>query len=114
MPQQFWLFKSEPDVFSLNDLRASPKKTTCWDGVRNYQARNLLRDAMRVGDKVLFYHSRVEPMIIAGTAGHRGAPATPTPASSTPKANASMLQRLPIHRVGTPWISSMRRPLQPP
>ena len=68
MAQQFWLFKSEPDVFSLADLQSSPKKTTCWDGVRNYQARNLLRDAMHPGDGVLFYHSRVEPMVVAGTA----------------------------------------------
>ena len=76
MPQQFWLFKSEPDVFSLSDLQNSPKKTTCWDGVRNYQARNLLRDQMRVGDGVLFYHSRAEPMVVAGTASivHAGYP----------------------------------------
>ncbi len=76
MPQQFWLFKSEPDVFSLRDLQTSPKKTTCWDGVRNYQARNLLRDKMRIGDGVLYYHSRIEPMTVAGTATivHAGYP----------------------------------------
>jgi predicted RNA-binding protein with PUA-like domain len=60
----FWLLKSEPDVFSIDDLRASARKTTCWDGVRNYQARNFLR-AMRVGDRALFYHSNcAEPGIV--------------------------------------------------
>jgi predicted RNA-binding protein with PUA-like domain len=60
----FWLLKSEPDVFSIDDLRASTRKTTCWDGVRNYQARNFLR-AMRVGDRAFFYHSNcAEPGIV--------------------------------------------------
>lgn len=67
-PVQYWLFKSEPDVFSVSDLARAPRHTTHWDGVRNYQARNLLRDTIAVGDKVLFYHSSVEPMVIAGTA----------------------------------------------
>jgi predicted RNA-binding protein with PUA-like domain len=64
--QQFWLFKSEPDVYSIHDL-ASDQQTS-WEGVRNYQVRNMLRDEVRVGDGVLFYHSRVTPMVIAGTA----------------------------------------------
>jgi predicted RNA-binding protein with PUA-like domain len=60
----FWLLKSEPDVFSIDDLRSSPRKTTSWDGVRNYQARNFLR-AMRVGDRAFFYHSNcAEPGIV--------------------------------------------------
>ncbi|MDA1193968.1 MAG: EVE domain-containing protein [Planctomycetota bacterium] len=63
-----WLFKSEPDVFSIQDLAAAAKKTTAWDGVRNYQARNLLRDDIAVGDHVLYYHSRVEPIGVAGLA----------------------------------------------
>ena len=63
-----WLFKTEPDAFSWNDLENSPKKTTMWDGVRNYQARNLLRDHIRVGDRVLFYHSSVSPPKVVGTA----------------------------------------------
>ena len=67
MPR-YWLFKSEPDVFSIDDLAAAKGRRTCWEGVRNYQARNLLRDEIRKGDGVLFYHSRVEPMVIAGTA----------------------------------------------
>ena len=63
-----WLFKSESDVFSIEDLRRAPKKTTSWDGVRNYQARNLLRDDIHEGDRVLYYHSRVEPIGVAGLA----------------------------------------------
>lgn len=64
----YWLFKSEPNCFSFADLQAAPKKTTGWDGVRNYQARNMLRDEVQVGDLVLFYHSSAEPPAIAGIA----------------------------------------------
>lgn len=63
---RYWLVKSEPDVFSIDDLANAPQKTTCWDGVRNYQARNMLRDEMLVGDQVLFYHSNAEPPGIVG------------------------------------------------
>lgn len=63
-----WLFKSEPDCFSFADLMAAPKKTTGWDGVRNYQARNFLRDGCKKGDHVLFYHSGANPPAIAGIA----------------------------------------------
>jgi predicted RNA-binding protein with PUA-like domain len=56
MPR-YWLMKSEPNVFSIDDLAKARDKTTRWDGVRNYQARNLLRDDIAVGDGVLFYHS---------------------------------------------------------
>lgn len=66
--RRFWLMKSEPDVFSIDDLRRAPSQTTYWDGVRNYQARNLLRDEIRRGDGVLFYHSSAEPPGIAGEA----------------------------------------------
>lgn len=66
--RKFWLFKSEPFVFSIDDLAASKGKRTCWEGVRNYQVRNMLRDEIKKGDGVLFYHSRVDPMVIAGTA----------------------------------------------
>ncbi len=65
--KNYWLFKSEPNVFSIQDLAESPDQTTCWEGVRNYQVRNMLRDEIRTGDGVLFYHSRVQPMCIAGT-----------------------------------------------
>ncbi len=64
----YWLMKSEPDEFSIDDLARAPKKTTPWFGVRNYQARNFMRDAMRVGDGVLFYHSSCEVPGIAGIA----------------------------------------------
>lgn len=64
----YWLVKSEPDVFSIDDLAAARKQTTYWDGVRNYQARNTLRDEMKLGDLVLFYHSNANPPGIAGIA----------------------------------------------
>ncbi|HEU4617785.1 MAG TPA: EVE domain-containing protein [Gammaproteobacteria bacterium] len=61
----YWLMKSEPDVFGIDDLAAAPGRTTCWDGVRNYQARNFMRDEMKTGDGVLFYHSNcAEPGIV--------------------------------------------------
>jgi predicted RNA-binding protein with PUA-like domain len=65
-PRRYWLVKSEPAVFSFDDLLASPARTTCWDGVRNYQARNSMRDDMRIGDQVLFYHSNADPTAIVG------------------------------------------------
>jgi predicted RNA-binding protein with PUA-like domain len=63
-----WLVKSEPDVFSFADLVASARHTTCWDGVRNYQARNFMRDGMKKGDLVLFYHSSAIPTAAVGIA----------------------------------------------
>ncbi|MEI6536415.1 MAG: EVE domain-containing protein [Verrucomicrobiaceae bacterium] len=62
----FWLLKSEPDVFSFADLKKRPKKTEPWNGVRNYQVRNMMRDQMKVGDLGLFYHSSCEMPGIAG------------------------------------------------
>ncbi|MGH7255393.1 MAG: EVE domain-containing protein [Nitrospirales bacterium] len=64
---RYWLVKSEPDVFSIDDLATSPRRTTSWEGVRNYQARNYLR-AMKRGDRVLFYHSNADPPAIVGLA----------------------------------------------
>jgi predicted RNA-binding protein with PUA-like domain len=63
-----WLVKTEPECFSIHDLAACPRQTTSWDGVRNYQARNFMRDQMQAGDRVLFYHSSVDPPAVAGTA----------------------------------------------
>ncbi len=63
----YWLFKSEPEAYSIHDLAKERTKTTFWDGVRNYQARNFLRDSIQIGDRVLFYHSNAEPMSIVGT-----------------------------------------------
>ncbi len=65
--KRYWLVKTEPSCFSISDLAASPKKSTCWSGVRNYQARNFLV-AMRRGEKVLFYHSSADPPAIVGIA----------------------------------------------
>ena len=61
---RYWLVKTEPGCFSIDDLAASPNQTTMWDGVRNYQARNFMRDDMKKGDKVLFYHSVTKPGIV--------------------------------------------------
>ena len=63
---RYWLMKSEPDEFSIDDLAAAPTKTTPWFGVRNYQARNFMRDQMRLGDRAFFYHSSCPEPGIAG------------------------------------------------
>jgi predicted RNA-binding protein with PUA-like domain len=68
MPTRHWLIKTEPESFSIEDLAASPRQTTFWNGVRNYQARSTLRDDMQVGDLCLFYHSSCEPPAVAGVA----------------------------------------------
>lgn len=65
--RRYWLMKSEPTAFSIDDLAKAPKKTTSWDGVRNYQARNFMR-SMQLGDLVLFYHSNAEPPAVVGIA----------------------------------------------
>ena len=64
MAAKYWLIKSEPEVFSIDDL--SKNKTAYWDGVRNYQARNFIRDEMKAGDKIIFYHSNTEPPSAVG------------------------------------------------
>ena len=64
---KYWLMKSEPDVFSLEDLKNCPYQTEPWDGIRNYQARNLMRDEMKMGDQAFFYHSRQAEPAIVGT-----------------------------------------------
>lgn len=68
MPRRYWLMKSEPSVFSWSDLLTCPNSTTPWEGVRNYQARNYMRDDMQVGDGILFYHSSSDPTAIVGIA----------------------------------------------
>ena len=62
----YWLMKTEPDVFSIDDLKQCPQQTGPWDGVRNYQARNMLRDEMKKGDLAFFYHSNATPPGIVG------------------------------------------------
>ncbi len=64
--RRYWLFKSEPSSYSIDDLQSDGK--TCWNGVRNYQARNLLRDQVKRGDGVLFYHSNAKPLAVVGLA----------------------------------------------
>src|SRR3954471_6504546 len=65
---RYWLVKFEPDTFSFYAVQKAPKKTTPWDGVRNFVARNFLRDGMKRGDQVFFYHSSVKPQAIVGIA----------------------------------------------
>jgi predicted RNA-binding protein with PUA-like domain len=65
--RRYWLFKSEANCYSIDRLSQEKGQTTFWDGVRNYQARNMLRDEVHVGDRVLFYHSNSDPLAIAGT-----------------------------------------------
>lgn len=67
MARRYWLMKTEPDVFGLSHLKRKKNQTEPWDGVRNYQARNLLRDDLKKGDGVLFYHSRVQPPEVVAT-----------------------------------------------
>lgn len=66
MAKKYWLVKSEPESFSIEDLKNCKDQTTFWDGVRNYQARNFIRDEMKMGDGVLFYHSSSEPLAVVG------------------------------------------------
>ena len=65
---KYWLMKTEPLTFSFEDLKKCKNKTTQWEGVRNYQARNFMKNDMKIGDGVLFYHSVVQPVSIVGTA----------------------------------------------
>ncbi len=67
MARKYWLMKSEPFEFSIDDLISRKNGTTYWEGIRNYQARNFMRDNMQVGDGAFFYHSRVNPLAVVGT-----------------------------------------------
>jgi predicted RNA-binding protein with PUA-like domain len=68
MIMKYWLFKTEPDAFSIDDLAKIPNQTEHWDGIRNYQARNFLRDEVKIGDQVFIYHSSCKNVGIAGLA----------------------------------------------
>lgn len=83
---QYWLVKTEPENFSWEDLKAAPKQTTSWEGVRNYQARNHMRDGMQRGERVLFYHSVIKPQLIMGIAEVARA-AYPDPLAVDPKSD---------------------------
>ncbi len=67
MAKKYWLVKTEPDAYSIDDLANMKNQTDHWDGIRNYQARNYMRDEMKVGDKVLFYHSSTKPTAVVGS-----------------------------------------------
>ncbi len=79
----YWLMKSEPSAFSVDDLARRPGRTEPWDGVRNYQARNMIRDQMRVGDLAFFYHSSCEEPGIVGVM-EIASPAYPDPTAFDP------------------------------
>ena len=64
----YWLFKTEPDAFSIDDLKTAPQQTTLWEGVRNYQARNFMRDDIKLGDLVFIYHSSCKQVGVVGIA----------------------------------------------
>jgi predicted RNA-binding protein with PUA-like domain len=81
--RSYWLMKSEPDCFSFDDLWNAPRRRTGWSGVRNHQVRNFMRDAMRIGDGVLFYHASADPPGVAGVARIAGA-ARPDPTQFDP------------------------------
>src|SRR4051794_21550402 len=109
----YWLFKSEPNCYAFADLMAAPDRTTGWDGVRNFQARNFLRDAIRVGDGVLFYHSNADPPAIAGIAqvvraGH------PDPTAFDPAADHYDPQSRPADPVWYQVSIRAARPIEPP
>ena len=66
--RRYWLFKSEPKSYSFSELLAEENRTDYWDGIRNYQVRNMMRDEIKAGDGVLFYHSSAKPTAVVGTA----------------------------------------------
>lgn len=82
----YWLMKSEPDCFSIDDLASRPKQTEKWDGVRNYQVRNMFRDQMKEGDQAFFYHSSCPEPGIVGVMTI-ASPAYPDPTQFDPKAD---------------------------
>ena len=80
-----WLMKSEPDTFSFAHLKAQPEQSTLWDGIRNYQARNLMRDEMKKGDHVLFYHSSCAQPAVVGLATVVSEEVVPDPTQFDPE-----------------------------
>ena len=109
----YWLFKSEPDCFSFADLCQAPGQATGWDGVRNFQARNFLRDQIQVGDGVLYYHSNANPPAIAGLAevieaGH------PDPTAFDPSADKYDPKSSPATPTWFQVTICAVRPVEPP
>ncbi len=119
--RKYWLLKTEPEVFSFDDLVQAPRRTTHWEGVRNYQARNLLRDEIKTGHRVFIYHSNAEPPSIVGIAevARGGYPDNsaldPSSAYFDPKAKAkgesvwAMIDVRATHRLSVPLsLASLR------
>ena len=100
MAKKYWLFKSEADSFSISDLEKATNKTTCWDGVRNYQARNFLSKEITLGDQIFFYHSNADPSSIVGIAQVTRA-GYPDPSALTPEVIISMRKAMPKTPFGT-------------
>lgn len=98
---RFWLMKTEPETFSIDDLAKRPGRRELWDGVRNYQARNYMRDEMRIGDRVLFYHSSCDPAGIAGLA-EIVAEAVPDRSAENPQSPYHDPRAL---KSGNPWVA---------
>ena len=111
---RYWLFKTEPESFSIQDLAKAPRQTTCWDGVRNYQARNFLRDDIKEGDRVLFYHPRPTRRRSSARQSWSETVIQTTPPGKK-RIIISTLSRRPRNRSGTWWISGSRKysPAQP-
>jgi len=84
MAGNYWLLKTDPETFTIDDLASAPKRTTGWDGVRNYQARNMLRDEFSVGDQCLIYHSGGDEPSVVGT-GKVVRKAYPDPSAADPR-----------------------------
>ena len=104
----YWLFKSEPGCFSIDDLKNRPAMTEHWDGVRNYQARNYLRDQVKVGDQVFFYHSNIPEPGVVGLAEvvREGYPDSPPSILQASTSTRSLLQEI---LSGTWWMSATSR-----
>lgn len=100
MGRKYWLMKTEPDAFSIRHLKDRPGSVEHWDGVRNYQARNHMRDGMSVGDEVLFYHSSVAPPGVAGLATIAAA-AYPDPSALDPRSKYHDPKATPEKN---PWV----------
>lgn len=100
MAKKYWLMKTEPDVFSIRDLKNRPGQTENWDGVRNYQARNHMRDGMSPGDEVLFYHSSCDAIGVAGIAVI-GGKAVSDPSALDPKSKYHDPKARPD---ANPWV----------
>lgn len=111
---KYWLVKSEPDAFSVDDLENCPGQTRYWKHVRNYQARNFMRDDMRIGDKVFFYHSNIDEPAIVGVARIASEP-YPDPEACNPESEyydpKSSPDNVRWYLVDIQLVKKLRRPI---